>query len=422
MPTPGLKEFCDLGTGLPVVSLANMGSYAYAVSGGKLFQIAANGRVTEIGSLSLGSGRLVMAHNKTQMIIASETGGAVYTESEGVTSITDNAFYGTKAVCFFDGYFVLTRPDTGQFYICELYDGVDYDALDYATAEGSPDDLISVINDHRELWLFGEETTEVWYNSGDAGFPFDRYSGAFIERGCVAQYSPAKADNTVFWLGNDHIVYRAVDYSPIRVSTHAIETEINSYPSVNDAFGFTYAQEGHTFYCLTFPSSGATWCYDIATGVWHERKSKGISRHRANCYTYFAEKHIVGDYSNGKLYTLDMGTYTDDGDEIIRERTTQVLSNSELKIFMSRLQVLFESGVGLESGDAPKAMLQWSDDEGRTWSNERWVSIGKRGEFKNRAVWRRLGSFRNRVFKITITDPVKAVLLGAEAEATGGVS
>lgn len=422
MPTPGLKLFCDLGTNKPVVSLHKMQDYTYAVSDGQLFSISKGGTVALIGDLSLGSDRVAMAHSSYQLIIVNETGGYTYNDDDGLEEITSDAFYGTKAVCFFDGYFVLTRPDTGEFYISSLYNGQKYDALDYATAEGAPDNLISIVNDHRELWLFGEETTEVWYNSGSSGFPFDRYSGAFIEQGCAAQHSPAKIDNTVFWLGDDHKIYRAVDYTPIRISTHAIETAINSYPAINDAFGFTYTQEGHSFYCLTFPTNGATWCYDAATGTWHERKSYGLSRHRANCYTYFADKHLVGDYSNGKIYSLDMGTYADDGEEIVRERTTQVLTNDEMKMVISRLQVLVESGVGLAMGETPKAMLQWSDDEGRTWSSERWVSIGKQGRYQTRALWRRLGSFRNRVFRLRISDPVKAVVMGATAKIKRGTS
>ena len=291
---------------------------------------------------------------------------------------------------------------------------------------------MSLIVDHRELWLLGERTTEVWFNSGDVNFPMSRIQGAFIEHGCAATHSVCKLDNSVFWMGADDkgrgMVFRAAGYVPQRISTHALEYAIGQYARVDDAIGWTYQQEGHAFYVLTFPTANATWCFDASTGLWHERAyrdaSNALGRHRGNCHMVFAGKNIVGDWESGKLYALDLDTYTDNGDAIPRIRSCPHIANDLKRVFYAALQIDMETGVGLTDGQGsdPQAMLQWSDDGGFTWSNELWASIGKLGERKTRVRWRRLGKARDRVFQVTITDPVKVEIVGASLEMGAGGS
>lgn len=64
--------------------------------------------------------------------------------------------------------------------------------------------------------------------------------------------------------------------------------------------------------------------------------------------------------------------------------------------------------------------LSWSDDFGRNWSNARTESMGKAGEYQKRVKFWRLGSARDRVYKLEITDPVKRVILAADLQAVGG--
>ena len=284
-----------------------------------------------------------------------------------------------------------------------------------------------MIADHRELWLFGESTTEVWFDSGDVDFPFSRIDGAFMEVGCSAAASVAKIDNSIYWLGNDErgngTVWRANGYTPSRLSTHAIEHQLSTYSRIDDAKAFAYQQAGHSFYVLTFPTANRTWAYDVATGLWHERAwhdSAGIQhRHRANCFASFAGRLLVGDWENGNIYALDLDTYTDNGDAIHRIRVSPHISHPDYRwLFFASLQVDLESGVGLVEGQGsdPQAMLQWSDDGAHTWSNERWASIGAMGHYKCRTAWNRLGKSRDRVFRLSITDPVKVIILGASAD------
>lgn len=416
--TPGTVLWATVGNG-PIQAMEVMDGVLYVVSGGTLYSVNSAGTATSIGSCVSGSGRVQMATNGTHLVIVDGSKGYSYSVSGGLAQITDAGFYASDTVTFQDGYFILNRNGTGQFYISGAY-AVTFDALDFATAEGDPDDLKAVISNSRELWLFGAETSEVWWNSG-AAFPFERYQGTFIEKGCAAAHSPAKIDNTVFWLGDDRGVYAATGYQPQKISTPAIDYAFSNYTTVGDAFAYTYSQEGHKFYVLTFPTENATWVYDLQSKLWHERATGyPFGRHVSNCYAHAYSKHLVGDWANGKIYYFDLDVYTDNGTQIIRDVISPTVHDSSNPLFMSKMQVDVESGVGLVTGQgsSPQAMLRWSDDGGRTWSNEHWSSMGAIGEYFYRVIWRKLGMFRSRIFWLRISDPVKVTIISAYAKIT----
>ena len=428
-PTPGLKTWHTSATtavvrGLHKYSTADM---LYAVIGDTLYSINTSSVATALGTLNSSTGVVYMADNGNvgnQLMIVDGATGYIYNTSSGAfAAIADADFPGAGTLTWQDGYFIISRPSTGQFWISASYDGTSWDATDYATAESDPDNLLRVFSDHREVWLFGPTSIEVYYNSG-ATFPFARKLDETIERGLGATASVAKEDNTVFWLDDQGLARRAAGYKPEIISTRQIEYQWSSYSTISDAIGFTYIQEGHTFYVLTFPTANKTWVYDISTGFWHERASYPspyTGRWRANCHAFFNRLNLVGDFENGKIYELSLDTYKDNAKIIKRTRTTKFLHKDRKKIFHKSLEIDFESGVGLvtSQGSDPQAMLSWTDD-GHTWSNEHWRSIGKIGEYDRRSVWNRLGSSRNRAYKLEIADPVKAVIIGAHLESEMG--
>jgi hypothetical protein len=257
-------------------------------------------------------------------------------------------------------------------------------------------------------------------------------------------------------------------YKPERISTHAVENSLVNQ-TIDDAIAWTYQIEGHECYVVTFPSINLTWVYDISTQMWHKwlywNNNGTYSRHRGNCACLFQGMVIVGDYENGKLYKLDQDNYTDDGQRVRRLRRAPHLVADLQRQYFDEFQIQFQPGVGSEnsfsvgptgntnaiylgstytigSGDEllilsngtyilgefvfslneadPKAMLRWSNDGGSTWSKEYWVGIGALGKYRNRAIWRRLGVARDRVFEVVVTDPVKAVIVSANLKATTG--
>lgn len=434
--TPGLTRYSllnQLGTigfvrGIhrfsATVAIAIVGDRVYKVGVGKVF--------TNIGTIDGLSTYARMADNGTSIMLVTGPNGYFIDPVIGtVTQIIDGSFTGGEFVGFVAGMFVWNKPGTGQFQYTDPY-STTISALNFYTAESSPDPLSALVVNHSEVWLYGPNSVEVWALTGDNSDPFSRIQGAQMETGIDAPSSLAKMDNTLFWLGGDDrgrgIVLRAVGYSQAqRVSTHAIEFAIASYGDISDAISFTYQQEGHTFFVLSFPAADKTWVFDAATGLWHERAwmdGDGIlHRIRVINQIDFDGETLLGDWENPTLFTYRLDVFADSGTisggVLKRVRACPHLSSDLKQQLFHLLQIDMETGGSTTPpGDDPQAMLQWSDDGGHTWSNEYWVSFGKLGEYKTRARWRRLGKSRDRVFRMTITDPVKIVITGASVEVT----
>ena len=430
---PGLAVLATLGSG-PIRGLWAFGDYGYAVSGSTLYQIDSSWTAIAKGAVD-GSGSVSMADNGTQLFIAANPQGYIYNAgTDTFQQITDPDFPGATTVGYIDGYFTFNEPNSQKIWVTQLLDGTSIDPLEFASAEGNPDNVVAVFVDHREVWVFGSNSTEVWYDAGLLDFPLTRIQGAFNELGCAAPYSIAKMDNQVYWLGKDArgqgIVYKAAGYIGQRVSTHAIEWQMQEYADLTDAVGYTYQQDGHSFYVLNFPSADTTWVYDVATGAWHERASLNngqFNRHRANSQMFFNSTTVVGDYENGKIYEFDLNVYADDGAPQKWLRSWRALptgANNLARTIQHSMQLDCETGVGLVSGQGsdPQVMLRFSDDGGHTWSNEHWKSMGAIGKYGKRTIWRRLGAtmkIRDRVYEVSGTDPVRIYIMGAELLLSG---
>jgi hypothetical protein len=327
-------------------------------------------------------------------------------------------------VTYQDGYFIFgENNDEGVWFMSNLLDGFNYDALDFASAEAAPDSLVMGISNHRELWLFGSRSVEVWWNTGNADFAFERINGAFIERGCGAPESVTRLDNQVYWVGDNAVIYRAGrDYDPQRISTHAIERLISGMDDFSDAYGMTYTYNGHQFYLLTFPSIDRTFVFDASTGLWHERgdwdsAAGRFKRYPAAVMYQDGSTIYAGDWDTGALYTVD-GASNYYGSALIRYMMAfpPLATGQDETISILRLLIDFQAGQGVTVGQGidPQAMLRWSNDGGFTWSNEHWADMGRKGEYGLFTSWRRLGRVqKGRVFECSVSDPVRPTVMGA---------
>jgi hypothetical protein len=339
--------------------------------------------------------------------------------------ITDPGFLGAQRIAFIEGWLIFNEPGTRTFYTTGptpytlLFPG-----LFFALKDSSTDNLITLFENNREVWLVGERTSEVWFNAGGANFAFQRIPGVGPQIGCAAVNSITRTGAALMWLARNeqgqNVVIMTNQYSFTRVSTHAIEHAIATYPVVDDAIGYGYEEDGHLFYMLTFPTADATWCFDLTAGVWHQRASfsGGIfHRHRSNCFMDFGDVRLVGDYQTGQVHQMSRMIYSDAGNPLVCVRRTPHLWNkaNRERVFHSQLQIEFTPGVGLQTGQGqnPQVMLRWSDDGGFTWSNQHWTTIGAAGQTKNRAIWRQLGRARDRVYEASFSDPVARDIIGA---------
>jgi hypothetical protein len=417
--TPGLLPFAGLG-GDGVRAIRTVFSAAspdedlcYAVSGSDFVSVTGYGSATKLGTVPLAGDVFLEDDGES---VAALVGAALYVwDGSTLAEVTDSDFGGATSIAFLDSYLLYTKPDSGQFGWFDLGSFTSLDALSVASAEGSPDKLLRVFVAGRLAWLFGTKSTEVWYNSGAAAVPFARVDGGFIEFGLMAKKAVALCDNAVCWVGHDRCVYRADGFRPQRISTHGIEKMLGDAEEVADAFAISYRQEGHDFLVITLPTAGFTIACDMATGEWHERASGDLGYWRASCHSYCYGKHVVGDLASGNLYEMRLDAYDEAGTRIIRSAVSPPVHDEGKRVFMPMLAIDVESGVGLTSGQGsdPQLMLDWSDDGGRTWSNQRSGSMGKIGEYLKRVRFHRLGSFYSRVFRITISDPVKVTIIAA---------
>ena len=406
----------------------------YVIQAGNLIAILQDGTYTTVGNLATtptqdNLGPVSMANNGTQICIVTGNYAYIYNISTlAFTNITASlpfplSTYPVDSVTFLTGRFIINRGNTGQFFLSALYDGLTWNALDYATAETNPDNLVTVIADKQMLVLFGTSSVEIWLPFADVNFPFSRVQSAPADGGLAARYSLSKCGGQLTGLfKNRHgalTVAQLIGYTITSISTPDIDYIFNNYSITSDAVGFGYTQNGKAFYQITFPTIGTSWLYDSASTGWTQLKSWNINRHIAGNGTAYDKKFIVSDYNNGNLYILSADAITDNGAPIEREITgTHSFMPSRNLMVIRRLRIDMESGVGLLSGQGvnPTIILKISRDNGHTWGNELWASFGNMGSFSSRAEWRALGQARDWVFKLRITDPVKVCIIAAIIE------
>lgn len=413
----GLTQLASLGAEIRGFKAAN--GRLFVVAGSELIELDGSFTPTVLGTIGTNSGPVDFAYGITQLVLVDGPNGYAMDLATNVISPIGANFYGSARVGFIDGYFVFIRPGTDQFYWSAINDATVLDALDFATAEGAPDNLVSLVVDHRELWLFGQDTTEVWVSTGSEAV-FERNAGAFIEHGCAAALTAQKLDNSVFWLGRDErgggIVWRAQGYSPVRISTHAVEESLQTGTDISQASAFTYQKDGHAFYVLQVPGLDTTWAYDVSAQAWHERAelvNGAFAPHRGTCHAYAFDRHILGD-ADGNVYELDREAYTNAGDVLVRDRTSPHLATPNYdRIQFGRLEVDCIVGAGKELGAEPQLMMRYSNDGGISFSGWRQTGLGAIGKTLTRARFLRCGSARDRVWQIRFTDNAPFAIVGA---------
>ena len=441
-PTYGLTQQFQLTNGaVRGMRTLSGGNWLIAVSSNLVYAINTSNVIKQIGTLTTTTGIVSITDNVTTdngltaYIVDGPNRYTWVASTNTFTTLpsTDGPWKGATVCDVVDNYIVYNQPNTQNWAVTDLGVATSQTAY-YGAKDGAPDNLVSIIVDHRQVYLLGEVTTEVWVDVGSTiagitAFPFQRISGTTMQHGLAAANSIARFSESFMFVAKDSrgqiTIGMPQGYQFQRLSTHAVENSLVGN-IVSDAIAYTYRIEGHEFYVVTFPSADLTWVYDLTSSMWHKWLSVDNSnvyhRHWSNCYAFFNNMNLVGDYQNGKIYSLDQSVYTDNGTKIRRLRRAPHLVTDLQRQYFDELQIQFQPGVGISTGQGndPQAMLRWSNDGGSTWSNEHWTSIGKIGRYKNRAIWRRLGFSRDRIFEVVVSDPVKAVIVSANLKASIG--
>ena len=435
--TPGLEQLATSGTLENVNRGAHeMAGKPYFVNGERLYRLdetvvdsTTSYSLTFIGDIA-GTARVSMADNGTQLMILVPGGnGYIYNHvTDTFSQITDTDFTANgnpQFVVFIDGYFLVTT-DSKKFIVSAINDGLSYNALDFGTAESDPDDIVAPVVYKNQLFISGGETFEAFQNIGGADFPFQR-TGLFLQKGCYAPYSLVNAQDTFMWVGGGEnegpAIWALSGNSTVKVSTTAIDSLLSTLTDgqVADIYSWAYASKGAYFIGFSLPST--TLVYDITSKRWHERKSflsGALGAFRVSSVVKAYNKILCGDIIDGRIGNLDPNVYVEYENPIIRTVATQPFQNNMQSVFFPSLELTVESGVGNSDVVDPVITLQRSTD-GKTWGEPRARSMGKIGEYNRRAIWRRNGrASRFEVFRFTLTDAVKPVIIQLTANIMGG--
>lgn len=441
---PGLTApLATIGTGPIRGEFRGSNNIMYVVSGNALYAVTTAWSATFIGTIGSSTGPVVMVDNPTQLMVVDGIGAWMVVKATNVITQTvpngDADAANPTSMIYQDGFAIInsTDNDVYQTNYNDFSTLVGAGAVNNAFIQGNPDPVIALFDIKREVWMFKKNAVEVWVNNGNAGFAFSQLQGVYVTSGCAAHASIAKLADNMVWLGESDLgvaeVYISSGYQAKPITTHALTTLFQTFSTVSDAQAYSYQSGEHQFYVLTFPTAGYTFAYDLMTGKWHQRASfvsstGKLTREIANCHCWFNKTHVVGDYQNGNIYALSDEVYTDNGAPKKWIRSWRALPSSApvgMPMSFDELQILMETGITVPDGYKPKVMLRWSDDGGYTWPGSLILSAGNTGQTTWRVIARRLGSTKigtgmDRVWEISCTDPIRALITGATFE--GGPS
>ncbi len=417
----------------PIRGVLEVEAITYVVSSIYVYRIDAAGIVTQcIGTISAAGGTMVstidndarpvsMVADVSELLITSADVAYVIQGTQ-LYRIADPPWNAAIDCEFLDGYFIVLDdtglPAGGQFFISSQYNALSGDPLDFSNAPASNNKLRALRVDHNELWVFGTIISQVFYNNGNADFPFVPNPSGIVMQGIESRDARQQMDNTLFWVGRNKDgqlqAFSADGYTPRRISNFAIERQWQRYADTTDIVAWTYQMDGHTVYHVNFINAGKSWRFDRATGQWHRvafrNPTTGIDEcHRGNNHSVRNGVHLVGDRELP-----------------IALRRAPAIFKENKNIFFRLFELITPGGIGNGTASTPETnpvwMLRWSNDNGFNWTQEFQLLAGRLGEYGTRLRKVGCGMARNRVFEVSISADVPRCLIGANVEIEGGVS
>jgi hypothetical protein len=415
MPFPGLKLSGSSAPALLDRGFYRMAEILYQVKGTVLYEIAADGTHIIRGAIE-GSKRCIMASDGVNLfiVVPNERVWQYSTTTNLITEVTNVNITGAQSVDFINNQFLYTFPDFTV--VSDVGDGSTASGLNIIAEETLPDKMVRDFVYEEVIYRCGVRSIVAWYNSGVGSPPIEKLQGRIFSIGLAALHSIAKTDEAFYWLGDDNSIYQARGGDKEKVSTDAISDSIRKFAVTSDAIGYTYTMQGQNFYTITFPTANKTFTINESLGKdgWFELSSGTVGdKWQATSVISAYGQNYAADELNGNVYTLDLDTYTNNGEPLQRTRVTASINGDLLgakgkRTQMSRLELIMETGVGLVSGqgDNPRIMIEASYDGGRSWSHGAWARTGRLGEFVIKVEWFSLRTFLDMMIRVSTTDPV----------------
>lgn len=418
--TAGLAVFCTFPSN-PTRGSIEANGRMFSVCDTTLYEVFSDGTFTAIGDVDSDGRPASIAASNIQLLIVSAGRAFCFTlATNTLLEVTGLLAAVPLQVEYSDGYFIVCFQSSNKFQVSDILDGTVWPGIQVNAVSVFPENVISIIVNHRELWVMGKRHIQPYANTGSDEI-FDPIGGALMEIGTAATFARNRIDNTIFWISEDERgarqAWRASGYTPQRISTHAVETAWSSYPTLETAVSYAYQDAGHLFWVVYIPNTDCTWVFDVAENLWHKRAQwvePNFFPHPSWNHVYAFGKHLVGDWQTGKLYDMSMDYLDNAGTKIRRLRRSPTLGSEMQYITHVSLTVDFDTGQtpqppfvdGNGNPRPAQAMLRWSDDRGKTWSNEHILGCGFAGEYRTRVIWWRLGVSRYRIYELSMTDPI----------------
>lgn len=397
----------------------------YQVNGLQLLRIGSDASSTVIGSVN-GTNRCIFDDDGLNIFMAHGDGVDQYNGST-VTPVSSSNLETPNSVSYLNGFF-LYDGDEGRFQASDAGDGATINDLSVGVANSDGDILLRGFVHSQLVYWFGPRSIEPWYFAGSGDLPFERLDQGFVPIGLGAIHSLAADEDALYFLGANRQFYKLARSVATPLSDPSMANQIEAFNTVSDAIGWTLTLQGQRFYWVNFPSESQSFLYSISYNYWVDL-SYGMdgARHLANSYAYCYGKHWVSDYNNGNLYTLDLNTFTDNGQTRLRFRDTAPLTAKGLglngdRVIVGRLQLEMEKGIGLATGQGvdPQLMGQISGDGGKTFGPQSFIPMGDQGDYDSRVDFYQFADGYSMVYRILCTDPVYWSFSGGFVEVDAG--
>jgi hypothetical protein len=376
------------------------GTY-YRVMGTRLVSISSVGVVTDLGDVG-GADQVSFDYSFDRLAIASG-GSLYYLMGTTLTKVTDGDLGRVLDVVWVDGYFMTTD---GEFLVVtELNDPTAVDPLKYGSSEADPDPIVALIKLQNEVYALNRNTIEVFDNVGGTLFPFQRIEGAQIQKGVVGTHACCEFVEAIAFLGSGRNeapgIYIGANSSATKISTREIDQILLQYTEAQLAQSVLESRidKGHQHLWVSLPDR--TLVYDLAGStavqqpLWFVLTSgiDGFSQYRAKNLVWIFDKWMCADPTSNKLGYLDISLSSQYGDMARWEFGTTIVYNESRGAIFHQLELVCLTG-RVAFGLDPTISSSYSVD-GETWSQEKFIKVGARGDRAKRIVWFQQGHMRN---------------------------
>lgn len=382
----------------------NWNGVCYRVMGTKLVTVSSNGTVTTLGDVGGPVNTLVtLDYSFDRLAIAS--GGRLYywNSTLGLVQVTDPDLGVVLDVVWVDGYFMTT--DGTSLIVTELLDPTQVNPLKYGSSEVDPDPVVALLKLRNEVYALNLNTIEVFDNVGGEFFPFQRIDGAQIQKGVLGTFACCVYLDNIAFLGSGRneapAIYIGANAQSQKISTQEIDMILLDYTEEQLSKVKLEARNDKSHNHLYVHLPDKTLVYDASASqelgeqVWFTLTTSvvGFSQYRARNLVWAYDRWLIGDpQSNSVGYMVqDIGSHY--GQQVRWEFGTTIVYNEGNGAIFNELELVSLTG-SVALGKNPKISTSYSVD-GRSWSQDRSISVGTTGNTRKRIVWFQQGHMRN---------------------------